>query len=162
MIVTLRRFIRLLDQGIVHKGVIALVIVVLLLSACGRGGAAEVTPTVAATPAAGGMVMPTAATPTVAAATPTVAASTPTAVMALEIGTSVQAALPEGVRLYSDATHNAVVMGLYPADALFTVLDPSGDYADYPVEQGGLQWYRLRAADGLVGWAPADAISAAH
>lgn len=144
--VTLRPFNRLSKQI-----VIALIIVV-LVTACGGDDEPEATPTVAATPAAGGMVMPT------AAATATLA---PTPVPALLIGDTVQALPDQQVRLYTDATTSAV-MGVYTPGERFTVLDPSGEYALYPVENEGRLWYRLRAADGLVGWGTADQIGAAN
>ena len=59
---------------------------------------------------------------------------------------------PVGVKLYSDASVNAPVMAIYAEGTAFTVLEPSGDYGAYPIEQAGHRWYRLRAADGLIGW----------
>ncbi len=64
------------------------------------------------------------------------------------------------VRLYADPDPAAQRLAQYPADARFVVVEPSGEYTAYPVENGGVGWYRLRAADGLVGWAMADAIRA--
>jgi hypothetical protein len=34
----------------------------------------------------------------------------------------------------------------------------AGDIDSYPVELNGVLWYRVRAADGLVGWVMADGI----
>jgi len=132
--------------------------IVLLLAffvaACG-GNEEPTAPPVDATPAAGGMVLPT------AAADPTQAASaTPTP--ALLIGDAVQVLPDQQLRLYTDATTDALVMNLYPAGDRFTLLDASGDYAAYPVEQGGRRWYRLRAADGLVGWGDAAQLTPAN
>lgn len=137
--------------------VIALMIVV-LVTACGGDDEPEATPTVEATAAAGGMVMPT------AAAEPQAASATiaPTAAPALLIGDTVQALPEQQVRLYTDATTSALVMGVYAPGERFTVLDPSGEYALYPVENEGHLWYRLRAGDGLVGWGAADQIGAAN
>lgn len=75
---------------------------------------------------------------------------------ALFIGDAVQPLPEQQVRLYSDATAGATVMNVYAPGARFTVLDPSGDYAVYPVERDGRVWYRLRAPDGLVGWSAVD------
>lgn len=149
--VTLGPFNRLCKQII-----IALMIVV-LITACGGDDEPEAAPTAEATPAAGGMVMPTAATETEAAT----AMPAPTAVPAWLIGATVQALPDQQVRLYTDATTSALVMGVYASGERFTVLDPSGEYALYPVENEGLLWYRLRAADGLVGWGVADQLGAA-
>lgn len=141
------------------KQAIIVLIVVMLLAACGGEDEPAVQPTVAATPAAGGMVMPTAAA-TVAAVAPTAASLPPPVVAdAFFIGDKVQALSDTGVRLYTDATGDALVMSVYEQGSLFTVLDPSGEYAMYPVEQAGSVWYRLRAPDGLVGWGAADQLS---
>jgi len=152
MSVTLRSFIRLSKQSAV-----ALAIVVLLV-ACGGNDEAAVSPTVEATPAAGGMVMPTTVAEAVAVALPAEApAALPT--VALLIGDAVAAQADQGLRLYNDATATAMVMSVYSLGAQLTVLDPSGEYAVYPVERDGQLWYRLRAPDGLVGWGAADQIA---
>ncbi|MEZ4728318.1 MAG: hypothetical protein R3E79_14385 [Caldilineaceae bacterium] len=149
--VTLWPFFRLSKQAIIA------LIFVMLLAACGSDEEPAVPPTVAATPAAGGMVMPTAAA-TVASA-PT---AIPTAADVLLIGDTVQSLAETGLRLYTDATSDASVMNVYDQDASFTVLDPSGEYAIYPVEQAGHVWYRLRAPDGLVGWGMAEQLTAVN
>jgi len=100
------------------------------------------------------MIMPTAAGEA-PAATP-VPPALSTVVDALFIGDTVQPLPEQPVRLYSDATAGAIVMNVYASGARFTVLDPSGDYAIYPVERDGRVWYRLRAPDGLVGWGTVD------
>lgn len=141
------------------KQIVIALIIVVLVTACGGDDEPEVSATVAATPAAGGMVMPTAATDATQAATATPA---PTAVPALVIGDTVQALPEQQVRLYTDATTSALVMGVYAPGERFTVLDPSGEYALYPVDNEGRLWYRLRAPDGLVGWGTADQIGAAN
>lgn len=151
--VTLRPFLRL------HKQMMMALIMALLLAAC--GGDEPATPTSEATPAAGGMVMPTVAGDASQTATATVAAATaPTvAVAALFIGDAVEVLPEQEFRLYMDATGSAMVMNIYAPGERFTVLDPSGDYAIYPVERDGGLWYRLRAPDGLVGWGAADQIA---
>jgi hypothetical protein len=68
----------------------------------------------------------------------------------------------EGASLRSDAGEDAPVMQLYPMGDLVTILRPSGDYEAYPVEVDGVEWVRVRAADGLVGWVVVDAIEAAE
>jgi hypothetical protein len=57
------------------------------------------------------------------------------------------------VALYADAGLDAALLDTYGAGSLFTIIEPSGDYAGYPVAADGHHWVRVRAADGLVGWA---------
>jgi hypothetical protein len=52
------------------------------------------------------------------------------------------------------------VLEEYPAGATFTVIEPSGVYTSYPIAVEGRSWYRLRAADGLVGWAIIEGVTA--
>ncbi len=138
--VTLPSLVRLSKQMAI------LLLLAFFITACGGDEEPTATP-VDATPAAGGMVLPT------AAADQTQAAATPTP--ALLIGDALQVLPDQQVRLYTDATTDALVMNVYTSGERFTLLDASGDYAVYPVEQGGRRWYRLRAADGLVGWGDA-------
>jgi hypothetical protein len=98
--------------------------------------------------------------PTTVADTAQAESATPTP--ALLIGDAVQVLPDQQLRLYTDATTDALVMNLYPAGERFTLLDASGDYAAYPVEQEGRRWYRLRAADGLVGWGDAAQLAPAN
>ena len=143
MSVTLRSFIRLIH----HTGLPLIIVVV--LAACGGGNTEESTPTTVATPAAGGMVMPTATPLPTATATESVRVFVPGQVLVAI----------ETVRLYADASQQAPVMNEYLSNATFTLLEPSGDYTAYPVTQEGKAWYRLRAADGLVGWVPTDELA---
>lgn len=145
MSVTLRPFIRR-----IHRSRLSLIIVV-ALAACGGGGAEESTPTVVVTPAAGGMVMPT------ATALPMPTATATEAVVRFIPGQLFVAV--DTVRLYADANRQAVVMNQYSASSLFTLLEPSGDYLTYPVTAEGADWLRLRADDGLVGWLPANELT---
>lgn len=62
------------------------------------------------------------------------------------------------VRVYPEANPRAQAMGEYAAAATFVVIEPGADYAGYPVEINEVRWYRVRAADGLVGWAMADGL----
>jgi hypothetical protein len=64
------------------------------------------------------------------------------------------------LRLYAEPDAAAQRLAQYPADAQFVVVEPSGQFDAYPVEVGGAYWYRVRAPDGLVGWAMASAIAA--
>jgi len=125
-------------------------VIVVAVAACGGADEENSTPTVAVTPAAGGMVLPAA----VAVPTATVE------VVSLSPG-QLLIAIDE-LRLYADANRQAIVMNQYGASTQFTLLAPSGDYLDYPVTVEGADWVRLRADDGLVGWAPADELTASE
>lgn len=128
--------------------------IVLVLAGCGGNNAADlVTPEVTA--AAGGMALPAEPVTTTVNAVAEAAPPTPLP----EPGQQLRP-LDGGLRLYVDASRQAPVMNEYAAEASFTLLAPSGDYSAYPVEAAGEQWYRLRAADGLVGWAPATMLAA--
>lgn len=132
--VTLRSFIRLIQYGLLS------LLIVVVVVACGGDEPAAPAST-ANTPAAGGMVIPTATS-----APTTVATATPAPGQQLwALGV---------VRLYADAAPDAIVMNQYGVDSVFTLLEPSGLDAAYPVTVDGEPWYRVRAADGLVGWAP--------
>ena len=145
--VTLPSLVRLSKQMAI------LLLLAFFITACGGDEEPTATP-VEATPAAGGMVLPT------AAAEQAQAAATPTP--AFLIGDALQVLPDQQVRLYTDATTDALVMNVYASGERFTLLDASGDYAVYPVEQGGRRWYRLRAADGLVGWGDAAQLAPAN
>lgn len=148
------RRVTLLSLVRLSKQIALLLLLAFIVAACGGGGEPTATP-VDATPAAGGMMLPTTAADTTQAepATPT---------PALLIGDAVQVLPDQQLRLYTDATTDALVMNVYPSSERFTLLDASGDYAAYPVEQGGRRWYRLRAADGLVGWGDAAQLTPAN
>ena len=57
------------------------------------------------------------------------------------------------VDIYADANPTAPRFGEYPAGTVLTVVEAGGDFSGYPVEGDGRRWYRVRAPDGLVGWA---------
>jgi hypothetical protein len=61
--------------------------------------------------------------------------------------------------VYAEPDRAALRLAEYAAGSRFTVVEPDGDYTAYPVEAGGQRWYRLRAEDGLVGWASAQAVT---
>jgi hypothetical protein len=54
--------------------------------------------------------------------------------------------------VYAEPAAAALRYAVYPGDTAFTVVEPGGDFAAYPVEAEGVRWYRVRAPDGLVGW----------
>jgi hypothetical protein len=107
-------------------------------------------------PVLGGMAMPT---PTVAIEIPTVFVPSLTAIAPGSDGWQdgqVVAARNGPLVLYADARTSSAMLDAYPTGTVFVVLEPSGDYAIYPVKQEGKEWVRLRATDGLVGWATTD------
>jgi hypothetical protein len=139
--------------------VIVLLILTLLLSACGDAGP-ERAAGLSWTPQAGGMILPSPAplaTPTATTATPeNVAAET----SVLAVGQTVVAVGEQPLRLQADARNDAPVLEVYPPGATFTVVEPSAAFTRYPVQVDERSWYRLEAADGLVGWAVIDAVVA--
>lgn len=115
------------------------------------------------TPNVGGMVVESTAaiTGTAPGSGNTTAPSVePTKPAGLQPGQTVAANSTGELRLYSDASTTSPIRDVYAAGALFTVLEPSGQYTEYPVLVNDQQWYRVRAADGLVGWAMLDAFAA--
>lgn len=106
------------------------------------------------TPKAGGMILPTAQP-----ALPADGLLSQTQTIAiLQPGQLVIAVNPEGLTLQADASTSAASMEHYRPGTAFTVLEPNGDYATYPVQQDSHTWYRFQASDGLVGWAMIEAI----
>lgn len=129
-----------------------LVLLFLFLQACGRNDN-DAGPT----PRAGGVVEgPAADAPAPEA---TIAPPSPTPeptpfVFAVDDGiTSVRQVL-----LFAEPATASSVLESYEAGAAFTVMEPSAGFDGYPVTSGGLSWVRLRAADGLAGWARADSL----
>lgn len=57
------------------------------------------------------------------------------------------------VPIYADADAAASVLEVYSPGSAFTVIEPSGAYAAYPVSAAGATWIRVRASDGMAGWA---------
>lgn len=152
--VTLQSFIRLIQHGILF------LTFVVLVTGCGRDADVQ-SPPIDVTVAAGGMVLPTPVNlPTVAmdiAVNAEADSEVDTGAPHYVPGQVLQAA--ETLLLYADADRGAAVMNQYAAATEFTVLEPSGNYSTYPVLQAEAEWYRLRAADGLVGWATAERLA---
>ena len=74
----------------------------------------------------------------------------------LEPGAEVQAL--GMLRLYAAPDPTAATLDEYSAGAPFVIIASPDDLGPYPVEINGVRWYRVRAADGLVGWVIADGI----
>ncbi len=111
-------------------------------------------PTLTPTPTAT-VALPT-AEPTV---TPVVVPSatpqpSPTPIAAFAIGERVVIAStgPQGVRLRAGAGLDFLTQGIYYDGDPFFVMPHSDSDADYPVQNDSYIWWRLRAADGLIGW----------
>ena len=125
-----------------------------------RGQASEAELT---TPEAGGLVVATAPTTATVASTGGITATTGAIVAAsapsLQPGQTVAASGADGLRMYTEPQLGSPVMDVYGEGALFTIVEPSGEYGTYPVVDNEREWYRLRAADGLVGWAILDALT---
>ncbi len=146
MSVTLRQNIRLILRGILLTSIVAALGAVVV--GCDDVSVTP-TPTVEATVAAGGMVVPT--------VTNELMTTPPIEVVIYLPGQVVQTNAP--LSLYADATATAMLMKSYAAATEFTVIEPSGEYDSYPVVSSEQQWYRVRAADGLVGWAIAEQLA---
>lgn len=67
---------------------------------------------------------------------------------------SVGSILSSGVSvpIYADADAASTVLEVYSPGAAFTVIEPAGTYAAYPVSAAGAEWLRVRASDGMAGW----------
>lgn len=67
------------------------------------------------------------------------------------IGTQWQgAALVERVTMWIQP--GFAIVALYDPDTRFTVMEPDRYHPAYPVLLDGVEWVRVRAADGLAGW----------
>jgi hypothetical protein len=69
------------------------------------------------------------------------------------------AAASGGLRVHADARRDAPVLEVYSDGTELTILDPSGDYTTYPVQNEGAAWYRVRDQNGLVSWAEGEFLS---
>ncbi len=85
--------------------------------------------------------------------TPT-APGTPTPQAEFSIGERVVIAStgPSGVRLRAGAGLDFLTQGIYNDGDPFFVMPGSDPDVPYPVESDGYTWWRVRAADGLIGW----------
>lgn len=132
-------------------GCVSVLLAGLLLAGCGDNEPAPTPVTV--TVETGGMAVGTAAT---AEATPPVATVAPTVEPVLGEGAAVAALAT--LRLYAEPDTASLPLAEYAGGATLRVVAPGEDYGAYPVEAAGLRWYRVRAEDGLVGWARGDQV----
>lgn len=82
---------------------------------------------------------------------PTGVPPAPTAEALTSVGTILSSSV--SVPIYADADAAASVIEVYSPGAAFTVIEPAGAYNAYPVSAAGSEWVRVRASDGLAGWA---------
>lgn len=99
---------------------------------------------------AGGALIP----PEIAGATNAVAEIDTRQPILVQPGQVVRVTATRGDRaeLRADASRDAILMEILLPDIELTIVDPSGDYSQYPVIQDGITWYRVRSRDGIVGW----------
>ena len=60
------------------------------------------------------------------------------------------------IRIYDEPDTVALVLNEYSSISRFVVVEPGSQFAFYPVTNLGENWIRVRADDGLVGWAMID------
>jgi hypothetical protein len=82
----------------------------------------------------------------------------PPAAPLLRVGQGVVAVGGDLFRLYADADPKAPVLNVYSAGDRFIVIEPSDVITAYPLVKDGRTWYRVQAADRLVGWLLVDAV----
>ena len=135
---------------------VLLVAALVLLQACGRNEAPAT-----ATPRAGGVIVAdqsdAGGNATDAGANAPINAPTavPTPVV-YTVGALITASAP--VSIYATAASSSSVLEVYGGGSAFTILEPNDQFSSYPVTSGGASWVRVRATDGLAGWAKADAL----
>lgn len=54
-----------------------------------------------------------------------------------------------------------IIAARYAPDTRFTVVEPDRNHPAYPVVLDGIEWVRVQAADGLVGWVKVSELRAA-
>lgn len=135
---------------------VLLIALLVFLQACGRNEA-----TATETPRAGGVVVEEQAVDTAASPADStglaevVPPAAPTPVV-FTVGTVITAGTQ--VTIFATAASSSSVLEVYGSGTPFTVLEPNESYSAYPVSNGGASWVRVRAVDGLAGWAKADAL----
>ncbi len=129
----------------------------LALQACGRNDAPATE-----TPRAGGVVVDeeAAGEPSPESGTVAAPAEQPTAAptpVIYTIGSVITAGTQ--IAIFATAASSSSVLEVYSGGTPFTVLEPNESYTTYPVTNGGASWVRVRAGDGLAGWAKAESLS---
>lgn len=82
--------------------------------------------------------------------------ATPAAAFAVGDRVVIEGTSSQGVRIRAGAGLDFLTQGIYYDGDAFFVLPNSDPQAGYPVEGDGYVWWRLRAADGLIGWTVED------
>lgn len=121
---------------------------------------ADVTPTQVVLPLMGAASQPVSRTITSPLTTPTI---TPWPPAAFEIGDRViiTGTGNRGLRVRAGAGLDFLTQEIYTDGDAFFVMPNSDPDGAYPVEVNGYVWWRLRAADGLIGWTVEDFLKAA-
>ena len=115
---------------------------------------ASVEPTPTPTPTAT-VALPTPAptvTPRVIPSPTAPAPPTPEAAFAIGERVVIVSTGSSGVRLRAGAGLDFLTQGIYNDGDPFFVMPGSDPDTTYPVENDGYTWWRVRAADGLIGW----------
>jgi hypothetical protein len=113
-----------------------------------------VEPTATSTPTAT-VSLPTSAptvTPRVIPSPTAPAPPTPEAAFAIGERVVIVSTGTSGVRLRAGAGLNFLTQGIYSDGDPFFVMPGSDPDTTYPVENDGYTWWRVRSADGLIGW----------
>jgi hypothetical protein len=63
------------------------------------------------------------------------------------------------VRLYAAPDTSLPALASYTSGTAFVIMEPDGEFAEYPVQVFDESWYRVRAEDGLVGWIPGGSLT---
>ncbi|MBI1294559.1 hypothetical protein GC175_06335 [bacterium] len=142
--------------------VVLLIVLLFLLQGNGNGVADVQTVTPAASGELGSVTFPqTGSISVTAVLTPTAA---PPATFDAGQRVVVTNTVGQGIRLRNQPGTGALTLEIIQEGAVFTVLNPDGDFAQYPVEADGYRWYRIQVADtpesNLTGWAAADFLAA--
>lgn len=146
-----------------------ILLTVAVVGACGRDERRP--PPVILTPQAGVRTLEIAPAPTASAppANLTVAVATPAAPDAGEparpvaapavIEPGVTTVNTRPVRLYAAPDTSLPALASYTAGTAFLIMEPDGEFAEYPVQVFDEPWFRVRAEDGLVGWIPGGSLT---
>ena len=140
-----------------------LFVILLMIWLIITGGGRAALPVEQGTPVAGGAALPTEAPAAESELPPT---AEPTVRPVFTQGSAVLAgglALEGGqIRVHAEPSTYATTYGAFERGSAFTVMEPTGDFVDYPIEVDDTEWYRVRTEQGLVGWVDARFLDAAE
>lgn len=137
-------------------GRVAAACLFLALAACNGGAEPAPTPTVALAVETGGMALPGGAADAApaldAAAPPAAEAAAPTDTARPVLAAGAELVIDSPAALHAEPDPTSPRFAEYAAGSRLTVIEPDGDYREYPVIIEGQRWLRVRAEDGLAGW----------